>query len=108
MVRFQKPMMVLFIDGAASRKANSNPVVDTSTSAMVMIMYGTVCQSTLSFSPASMRVCIIATMTNENPAMNMPQDMRLNGVARRPSAGYTSQVNIGTKIITRMGFADSI
>jgi len=51
----QKLMIVLFISGAASRKANSSPVVEKSTSAAVMMRYGTSCRSTLSRAPLSMR-----------------------------------------------------
>src|SRR5580765_3315262 len=47
----QKLMIVLFIEGAAWVKANSRPVVETSTSAVVRTMYGRVCQATLICAP---------------------------------------------------------
>ena len=51
LVRRKKLMMMLFISGAASRKANSRPVVETKTSATVNTIYGTVCHRTLNRAP---------------------------------------------------------
>ena len=62
----------------------------------------------LKLAPASILTWITATMMNDAAEMNMPYDIRRNGVASRPNKGYNQSVMMGTRIMTRIGLAESI
>ena len=87
----QKLIIVLRIVAGASRKANSSPVLETSTSPAVSTMYGSVCHSTLSFSPPATRWSITDTMRKEIAVMKRPAPMRRRVVTRRPDFSVTGK-----------------